>query len=105
MAEQRPHAPHLIDTDVTNALRRQVASGQVDARTAWHALDRWRRLGMVRYPVVGLVARVWELRQSVSAFDASYVAIAEALGCSLYTAGARRRQAPGARCPITVVPR
>lgn len=105
LSEQQIHAPHLIDTEIANALRRQVASRRVDAGAAWSALDRWRRLAMARYPGVGLVERVWELRQSHSAYDASYVALAELLGCALLTADARLSRAPGARCPIIVVPR
>ena len=60
---------------------------------------------MTRYPVFALLDRVWELRDNLSAYDASYVALAELLGCSLLTADARLSRAPGIRCPITVVPR
>lgn len=105
LSEQQIHAPHLIDTEVANALRRQTANHRVDVDAAWRALDRWRRLALTRYPVVGLLARVWELRQNVSAYDASYVALAEMLGCSLVTADARLSRAATTRCPITVVPR
>jgi predicted nucleic acid-binding protein len=49
--------------------------------------------------------RVWELRDNLSACDASYVALAELLDCNLLTADARRGRSPGVRCPVTVVPR
>jgi predicted nucleic acid-binding protein len=60
---------------------------------------------MTRYPVFSLLDRVWELRDNLSAYDASYVALAELLDCSLLTADARLSRAPGIRCSITLVPR
>ncbi len=65
----------------------------------------WRRLGIIRYPLVGILGRVWQLRDNLSAYDACYVALAEELGCALLTADQRMTRAPGTRCPITVVPR
>ena len=53
----------------------------------------------------GLLGRIWELRGNVSAYDATYVAVAEALGATLVTADARLARAPGPRCAITVVRR
>ena len=105
LAAEQVHAPHLVDSEVANALRRGVAARRLEADAAWTALDRWRRLGVTRYPVLGLLGRVWELRENVSAYDASYIALAELLDCSLLTADARLGRAPGTRCPITVVPR
>ena len=105
LADETLHAPHLIDSEVAQALRRQVLSGSLGADDGWAALDSWRRLGIVRHSVGGLLDRVWELRENVSAHDASYLALAEALDCSLLTADARLGRAPGARCPVTVVPR
>jgi predicted nucleic acid-binding protein len=61
----------------------------------WTALDRWRRLGMTRYAVFGVLDRVWELRDNLSAYDASYIALAELLNCPLLTADARLSRAPG----------
>jgi predicted nucleic acid-binding protein len=99
------HVPHLIDAEVASGLRRQVASTKIGADDGWTALDVWRHLGMVRYPVFGILDRVWQLRDNLSAYDATYVALAEQLGCALLTADQRLARAPGLRCPITVVPR
>jgi predicted nucleic acid-binding protein len=99
------HAPHLVDSEVASGLRRQVASGRIIAGDGWAALDTWRRLGITRYATLGLLERIWELRDNLSAYDAGYVALAESLGCSLLTADARISRAPGLRCPVTVVPR
>jgi predicted nucleic acid-binding protein len=60
---------------------------------------------MTRYPAHTLAGRVWELRENLSVYDATYVALAEALGCDLLTADARITRAPRIRCNITVVPR
>lgn len=105
LAGEQLHAPHLIDSEVANALRRAALARRLEAGAAWTALDRWRHLGMTRYPVFGFLGRVWELRENVSAYDASYIALAEHLDCALLTADGRLGQAPGTRCPITVVPR
>jgi predicted nucleic acid-binding protein len=99
------HVPHLIDSEVASALRRQVIAGQISDHDGWSALDTWRRLAATRYPVHGLLDRVWQLRTNLTAYDAGYVALAEALDCSLLTADARLSHAPGIRCTVTVVPR
>lgn len=99
------HVPHLIDSEITGALRRRVLAGQISERSGWSALDTWRRLAATRYPVHGLLERMWQLRANVSAYNAGYIALAEALDCSLLTADARLSHAPGIRCTVTVVPR
>jgi predicted nucleic acid-binding protein len=104
LAGEQLHAPHLIDSEVANGLRRQVASQQVAPAAGWAALDTMRRLGIIRYPTFSMLDRVWELRENLSAYDASYVALAELLDCALLTADARLGRAPGIRCPVTVVP-
>jgi predicted nucleic acid-binding protein len=105
LAVEQLHAPHLVDSEVAGALRRHVASHRIAADHGWAALDTWRRLGITRYAMHGLLERVWQLRENLSAYDAGYVALAESLECSLVTADARISRAPGVRCPITVVPR
>ena len=82
-----------------------MASRRIAVDDGWAALDAWRRLGITRYAMPGLLERVWELRENLSAYDAGYVALAEALRCSLVTADARISRASGVRCPVTVVPR
>jgi predicted nucleic acid-binding protein len=67
---------------------------------------RWtpgRRLGVTRYPTFALLDRVWALRDNLSAYEASYVALAELLGWTRLTADARLSRAPAVRCAITTV--
>jgi predicted nucleic acid-binding protein len=97
--------PHLGDSELAHALRGQVRRGRIGEDQVHAAISRWARLGMHRFPAVGLLGRVWELRHNLSAYDATYVALAEALGCALVTADARLAQAPGPACAITVVRR
>jgi predicted nucleic acid-binding protein len=81
-----------------------VAAQDLEAAVGWTALDTMRKLGVTRYPVFSILDRVWELRDNLSAYDASYVPLAELLDCNLLTADARLGSAPGIRCPVTVVP-
>lgn len=105
LAGEQLHAPHLVDSEIAHALRRRVKAQQLPTDAAWTALDSWRHLGITRYAVFSLLDRVWELRENLSAYDASYVALAELLDCCLLTADARLSRAPGVNCAITVVPR
>jgi predicted nucleic acid-binding protein len=93
------HAPHLTDPKVDSGPRRRVAALQRGADAGWTPLDSMRRLGMTRYPVFSLVDRVWEIRDNPSAFDGSYIALAELVDCNLLTADARPGWAPDARSP------
>ncbi len=102
---QQLHVPHLIDMEVASGLRRQVAGGNIDSDAGWTALDTFRRLGMTRYPAGGLLERVWQLRDNVSAYDAIYIALAEDLDCALLTSDAKFGRTPGIRCSVTLVPR
>lgn len=105
LADDDVAVPHLADSEVASALRAQVLRRTVSAEDAHRALDRWMHLGMRRYPAVGLLGRVWELRDNLSAYDAAYVALAEALGCPLVTGDARLASAPGPTCRTSVVRR
>ncbi len=104
LSDEQVHVPHLIDSEIASGLRRRVAAKQLPADAAWAALRVWQRLGMTRYAAFSLLHRVWQLRDNLSAYDASYVALAEFLGCPLVTADARLARAPGPQCVFTVVP-
>ena len=97
------HAPHLLDSDVTSALRGRVLGGHLTARDAQRALFGLSQVGMTRYPALFLTRRVWELRANLTAYDACYVALAERLACPLVTGDARLSRAPGLRCQVKVV--
>lgn len=105
LAAEQTHAPHLIDPEVAHVLRRKLASGQLRASQGSAALSTFMRLGLTRHPMHPLLGRVWELRENLSAYDACYVSLAEALDCALLTTDARLSRAPGIACAITVVPR
>jgi predicted nucleic acid-binding protein len=105
LASERVHVPHLVDVEVTSALRRSAAAGRMTAAQGSAALGTWRRLGVTRHAVTGLLDRIWELRENVTSYDATYVALAEALDCPVVTADGRLGRAPGLRCPVTIVPR
>lgn len=104
LATETLHAPHLADTEIAHALRRRAAAGLLDPDVAGLVLETWQRLGITRHAATGHLARIWELRHNVSAYDATYVALAEALGCALLTGDARFAKAPGIRCAITLTP-
>ena len=105
LAHDQVHAPHLIDSEVASGVRRRVAAGDLTPGAGWQLLDRWRHLAITRHPVFGVLDRVWQLRDNLSAYDASYVSLAEALSCSLVTADSRLSRAAGLLCAVTVVPR
>lgn len=104
VSEQVLHAPHLVDTEVLSALRRQAAAGALAPDHGQKLVNVWARLGVNRYAAAPLLGRVWELRDTVTTYDAMYVALAEALDCPLITADARLSRAPGIRCAVTVIP-
>lgn len=99
------HAPHLIDSEVAHVLRRQVLGNSLNESTGNDLLRTWQNLGISRYPSTNLLPRIWTLKDNLSAYDATYVALAEALDCGLITADARLSRASGVGCPITLVPR
>lgn len=88
------HAPHLIDIEVLNALRRLNALAELSDERASDARADFGELAMIRYPHRGLVDRIWELRHNLSAYDAAYVALAELLDAPLVTCDRRLSQAP-----------
>jgi predicted nucleic acid-binding protein len=102
-ASETLHAPHLVDLEVTQVLRRYVARGQLDLTRAGQALEDFRDLELNRYPHDILLDRIWELRENASAYDAAYLALAEALGAPLLTSDARLHVLPGVHATVEVV--
>jgi predicted nucleic acid-binding protein len=79
-ADEPLRAPELIEPEMLNALRRLVRAADVDIQRATEAVADLARVRLVRYPHAPLRARVWALRDALSAYDATYFALAEALG-------------------------
>jgi predicted nucleic acid-binding protein len=99
---QEVHAPHLLDVEVTSAIRRWVLSGRLAVEDARSSLRDLRELAIARHGHEPLLDRALDLRDAVSAYDAVYVALAELLGASLLTADTRLARAPGVRCPVVL---
>ena len=100
------HAPHLVDVEVTQVLRRCVRTGLIGADRARAALDHLAALDMERYAHGPLLPRAWALRDNVSAYDGVYIALAEALPAVLLTLDARLAGAtPVHRAVVEVIRR
>jgi len=99
------HAPHLIDVEFQHALRRLVVAGAISDDRAADARMDFADLAIVRYPHVSLADRMWELRHNVTAYDAAFLALAEALGAPLVSCDARLARAPGHAASVEVFPR
>ena len=84
-------------------MRKLLIRGTLRNDHAEQAVQRWRRLEVQRFALVGFAPRIWALRHNLSAYDACYVSLAEALECPLLTADARIAAAPGPECQIIVL--
>lgn len=94
------HVPHLVDLEVISVLRRLRSSGQMDERRAGLALQDLLELALIRHPHWPLAVRSWELRANLTPYDASYVALAEGLGCTLVTGDRRISRATALPCEV-----
>ncbi|MGH7101847.1 MAG: type II toxin-antitoxin system VapC family toxin [Acetobacteraceae bacterium] len=100
---QTLHAPHLLEVEIAQVLRRYVASGEIDAERGRLALADLQDLPLQRYRHDFLLPRIWALRDNLTAYDAAYVALAEALDSPLLTRDRRLAAAAGHRAPIELV--
>jgi predicted nucleic acid-binding protein len=95
--------PHLVDVEVAQVMRRYERSGTVTASRARQLLADLVDLDAARYPHDVLVPRVWQLRANLTAYDAVYIALAEALASVLLTCDGRLARAPGHRARVELV--
>lgn len=95
-------APHVVDIEVASVIRRDHLLGRLDTTAATQAIHDLADWPGERYGHQPLLERAWELRDTVRAWDAAYVALAEALGATLITLDSRLAAASGPRCPIVV---
>jgi predicted nucleic acid-binding protein len=105
LASQPLAAPHLLPVEVANVLRRAARKRLISADTAALAHADLLQLRIELFPYELVALRVWELRATLSAYDAWYVALAESLGARLATLDRKLSRATGPRCKFALPPR
>lgn len=100
---QTLHAPHLLDVEVAQVLRRYERAGSITSARAEEALQDLGVMPISRYPHDVLLTRGWTLRRNVTAYDAVYLALAEALGATLVTRDSALASVPGHNARVEVV--
>jgi len=103
LASERLFAPEIVDLEAGSVWRSAVRARRLDPRRALQALADLRALPLARAPHLPLMARVWELRDNLTPYDAAYVALAEAIPAPLVTADQRLAAAPGIGCEIALL--
>lgn len=99
--DQTIHVPHLIDVEVAQALRRYARTKEISDSRARTAIQDYRDMPINRYPQDILLERIWELRHNFTAYDAAYIALAEALDAPLLTCD-RALAASGHRAQVLI---
>lgn len=97
------HAPHLLDVEIAQVLRRYAMTGELTPTRGLQALEDLADWPLTRYPHDLLLPRIWELRHNVTAYDAAYIALAEALSVPLLTRDAGLASAAGHHAQIELV--
>lgn len=98
-------APHLMPVEAANILRWAAAKGDITADVASMAHADLLDLQVELFPYAPFSARIWELRDNATCYDAWYIALAEFLGSSVATLDRRMARAPGPRCSFRTPPR
>ena len=96
------HAPHIIDLEVAQVVRRYWRAGDIKAARGEQALHDLAILPIQRHPDEPLLGRIWELRNNATAYDAAYVALAEGLDAVLLTLDSALGRIPGLRSRVEV---
>ena len=97
------HAPHLLELEVAQVLRKLCLTSTITSSRAAEALDDLRALGGERYAHEPMLRRIWQLRENLTAYDAAYVALAESLDIPMLTVDARAARSSGHRARIELV--
>lgn len=97
-------APHLLDAEVGQALRRFVLRREMSFARAQASLDDLADLPLRRFPHTALLSRAFVLRANVTVYDGMYLALAEALGAPLISCDAALRNVPGCTATVEFVP-
>ena len=97
------HVPHLIDLEIAQTLRRYQAIGEMSPQHARQALLAFVQMPLERHPHWPFLDRIWELRRNLTAYDAAYVALAEALDALLLTCDRALASAPGHRAVVELI--
>jgi predicted nucleic acid-binding protein len=100
---QTLHAPHLLDLEVAQVLRRYVLRGELDPERGVRSIDLLQQFPIQRYSHEPLLTRIWALRENLTAYDAAYVALAEALRAPLLTRDAKLASARGHRADMELL--
>lgn len=102
-SERVLHSPHLLDTEVLHVLRRWVRLGRLESGRSERAIEALASLPLVRHSHAPLTTVVWSLRDRLSAYDATYAALARGLGATLLTADGRLARGAAGFVAVTVV--
>ena len=97
------HAPHLLDVEVAQVVRRYWRAGEISAARGDEALRDLADLPIQRHSHEPLLGRIWQLRHNVTAYDAAYVALAEGMGAMLLTLDVALARIPGVRVPVVIL--
>jgi predicted nucleic acid-binding protein len=100
---QTLHVPHLLDLEVAQVLRRYALAGDIDGQRGSQAIADMNDLLLNRYSHDFLLPRIWALRNNATAYDAAYIALAEALGVPLVTCDRALAEVPGVSAEIEVI--
>ncbi len=102
-SEESLHAPHLLDIEVAHALRRLVQQNAITNDRAEQVLEDFSQLLIERHGHQPLTARIWQMRESLTAYDGAYVALAEALEAPLLTCDAKLARSHGHKASIELI--
>ena len=97
------HAPHLLDLEVCQVLRRMLRRSQIESQRAEQALADLADFPIERYAHTPMLSRIWALRENLTAYDAAYMVLAEALDAELVTCDAALKSVPGCRARVNLV--